>query len=85
MSRNKLSTNYNLNSFIQLTVFDMHKHEDLDLAILSALLKGQGATNLDQLHDQLKLALTWNRSDVAEEKIFTQDISWPTGQYANIL
>ena len=24
----------------QITVFDMNKHEDLDLAILSALLKG---------------------------------------------
>ena len=27
---------------LQITVFDMNKHEDLDLAILSALLKGIG-------------------------------------------
>jgi len=27
--------------------------------------------------DQLKLALTWNRVDVAEEKIFTPDADWP--------
>lgn len=26
---------------------------------------------------QLKLALTWNRVDVAEEKIFTPDTDWP--------
>ena len=25
---------------LQITVFDMNKHEDLDMAILSALLKG---------------------------------------------
>ncbi len=40
---------------------------------------GQGATNLQQIHDQLKLALTWNRSDVAEEKIFALNHNWPTG------
>lgn len=40
---------------------------------------GQGATNEKQLHDQLRLAITWNRSDIAEEKIFTQNIMWPSG------
>ena len=34
---------------------------------------GQGASQMDQL----KLALTWNRVDVAEEKIFTPDTDWP--------
>ena len=34
---------------------------------------GQGASQMDQL----KLALTWNRVDVAEEKIFTPDSDWP--------
>ena len=34
---------------------------------------GKGASKLDQL----KLALTWNRIDVAEEKIFTPDTDWP--------
>ena len=34
---------------------------------------GQGASQMDQL----KLALTWNRVDVAEEKIFTPDADWP--------
>ena len=30
--------------------------------------------------DQLKLALTWNRVDVAEEKIFTPDTDWPVSR-----
>ena len=30
--------------------------------------------------DQLKLALTWNRVDVAEEKIFTPDADWPVSE-----
>ena len=34
---------------------------------------GQGASQMDQL----KLALTWNRVDMAEEKIFTPDADWP--------
>ena len=40
---------------------------------------GQGATHIEQLLEQLTLALTWNRSDVAEEKIFNSDINWPQG------
>ena len=37
---------------------------------------GKGTSKLDQL----KLALTWNRVDVAEEKIFTPDTDWPVSQ-----
>ncbi|CAH1785123.1 unnamed protein product [Owenia fusiformis] len=62
-----------------ITVFSLNKNEDLDLAILSALLKGQGASTPEQHLDQLKLALTWNRSDIAADKIFTDDITWPQG------
>ena len=40
---------------------------------------GQGAKDFIQLRDQLRLALTWNRSDVAEEKIFTDTTMWPQG------
>ena len=38
--------------------------------------QGNDASKLDQL----KLALTWNRVDVAEEKIFTPDTDWPVSQ-----
>ena len=44
-----------------------------------AVVSGQAATSIHQLHDQLALALTWNRSDIAEEKIFNKDINWPPG------
>ncbi|XP_072177786.1 transient receptor potential cation channel subfamily M member-like 2 [Diadema setosum] len=58
-----------------LTVFEMQKgeHTDLDLAILTALLKLQAVTPINQL----SLALSWNRVDVAESRIFTDDVSLP--------
>ena len=37
---------------------------------------GQGAKN----EDQLKLAFTWNRSDIAEEKIFVKSYEWAPGE-----
>lgn len=37
---------------------------------------GEGASKMDQL----KLALTWNRVDVAEEKIFTPDTDWAVSE-----
>ncbi|XP_063963510.1 transient receptor potential cation channel subfamily M member 1-like [Lytechinus pictus] len=58
-----------------LTIFEMQKkeHIDLDLAILSALLKLHAVTPLNQL----SLAMSWDRADVAESKIFTDDVSIP--------
>lgn len=44
-------------------------------------LLGKGASKLDQL----KLALTWNRVDVAEEKIFTPDTDWPPGSLDDVM
>ncbi|XP_072042106.1 transient receptor potential cation channel subfamily M member-like 2 [Amphiura filiformis] len=60
-----------------ITVFEMDRGEnsDLDLAILTALLKGQLASPAQQL----SLALSWNRVDVAESKIFSDEIVWPDG------
>ncbi|CAG5125692.1 unnamed protein product [Candidula unifasciata] len=49
------------------------KHEELDLAILSVLLKGK--TN-SSLASQLMLAMTWNRADIAQEEIFREDVNW---------
>ncbi|TNN17360.1 Transient receptor potential cation channel subfamily M member 6 [Schistosoma japonicum] len=50
-----------------ITTFDMNKSDDLDLAILYALIKTSS-----ELDKQLELALTWDRSDIAEAKIFRQ-------------
>lgn len=49
-----------------LTTFDIRRETQLDKKILSALLKGQKM----RLHQQLYLAMIWNRVDLAEEKIF---------------
>lgn len=87
-----------------ITVYKINEKNnlELDLAILSALLKAQGACNVDSMNnacacrtdllgkgasklDQLKLALTWNRVDVAEEKIFTPDTDWPSGSLDDVM
>ncbi|PAA88976.1 hypothetical protein BOX15_Mlig008865g1, partial [Macrostomum lignano] len=61
-----------------ITVFDMNRSDDLDLAILSALLKVMDAKQLEDYKRQLNLSLTWNRSDIAAEKIFTEELQWDT-------
>ncbi|XP_068119761.1 transient receptor potential cation channel subfamily M member 2 [Hyperolius riggenbachi] len=53
--------------------------EDMDVAILQALLKAShsmdyhGQENWDH---QLKLAVSWNRPDIAQNQIFTEDWTW---------
>ncbi|PAA71725.1 hypothetical protein BOX15_Mlig017231g1 [Macrostomum lignano] len=61
-----------------ITVFDMNRSDDLDLAILSALLKVMDAKRLDDYKQQLQLSMTWNRPDIAAEKIFTEEHQWGT-------
>ncbi|CAL1527369.1 unnamed protein product [Lymnaea stagnalis] len=63
-------------------VFNMNKHEDLDLAILKVLLKVKTNSSLE---NQLKLALTWNRADIAQEEIFREDVIWKEGSLEEFL
>ncbi|XP_075140952.1 transient receptor potential cation channel subfamily M member 2 [Leptodactylus fuscus] len=64
-----------------LTIFQADKDDqhDIDVAILQALLKAslshdqQGHVNWDH---QLKLAVAWNRVDIARSEIFTDDHQW---------
>jgi hypothetical protein len=65
----------------QITVFDIGKNQDLDLAILSALLKGRSARPIDQL----QLALKWNRVDVAVEKLFTDTDLYQPGELDELM
>uniref|UniRef100_A0A7N6ANZ2 Transient receptor potential cation channel, subfamily M, member 3 n=1 Tax=Anabas testudineus TaxID=64144 RepID=A0A7N6ANZ2_ANATE len=62
---------------ICITVFRMGSegHQDIDLAILTALLKGANAS----APDQLSLALAWNRVDIARSQIFIYGQQWPVG------
>ncbi|KAM4876669.1 transient receptor potential cation channel subfamily M member 3 isoform 5-T5 [Thomomys bottae] len=60
-----------------ITVFRMGSegHQDIDLAILTALLKGANAS----APDQLSLALAWDRVDIARSQIFIYGQQWPVG------
>ncbi|XP_052279179.1 transient receptor potential cation channel subfamily M member 3-like isoform X3 [Dreissena polymorpha] len=59
-----------------ITVFRMGEGaQDIDLAILTALLKGTNAS----APDQLSLALTWDRVDIARSHIFVYGQEWPQG------
>ena len=57
----------------------MNKAEDLDMAILSVLLKAHAGGDEIQRLTQLKLALTWDRVDIAQEEIFREDVLWRQG------
>ncbi|XP_058521399.1 transient receptor potential cation channel subfamily M member 1 [Ochotona princeps] len=58
-----------------VTVFRMGSegHQDVEMAILTALLKGTNAS----APDQLSLALAWNRVDIARSQIFVFGPHWP--------
>ncbi|GFO25838.1 transient receptor potential cation channel subfamily m member 3-like [Plakobranchus ocellatus] len=65
-----------------ITIYYMSKHEDLDLAILSVLLKVETNSSREK---QLKLALTWDRADIAQEEIFREDVIWKPGSLEEFL
>ncbi|KAH3703778.1 hypothetical protein DPMN_078825 [Dreissena polymorpha] len=61
-----------------MSVFDLDSEtgmKEIDVVMLQALLKAYK----NQVIDQLRLALAWNRIDVAKSDIFTDDKQWPTG------
>ncbi|CAH2294154.1 transient receptor potential cation channel subfamily M member 6 [Pelobates cultripes] len=60
-----------------ITIFDAESEEqqDIDVAILTALLKG---TNMSA-PDQLSLALAWNRVDIAKKHILVYGQHWKVG------
>ena len=58
----------------------MNKHDELDLAILSVLLKSHSGADKYRRDHQLKLALMWNRVDIAREEIFREDVLWEQGR-----
>ncbi|KAJ8309654.1 hypothetical protein KUTeg_012798 [Tegillarca granosa] len=55
--------------------------QDIDIAVLKALLKA----NKDQALDQLKLALAWNRIDIVKNELFTGDRMWKPGELNEIM
>ncbi|XP_066544155.1 transient receptor potential cation channel subfamily M member 2 isoform X2 [Amia ocellicauda] len=66
-----------------LTVFRMDEagHNEVDVAILQALLKAPASKTSDSQERQnwarqLELAVRWNRVDIAKSEIFTKDRQW---------
>uniref|UniRef100_A0A914WJN1 Transient receptor potential cation channel subfamily M member 3 n=1 Tax=Plectus sambesii TaxID=2011161 RepID=A0A914WJN1_9BILA len=60
-----------------VTVFRLgenHPQQDVDHAILTALLKGQNLAG----PDQLALTLAWNRVDIAQSDVFVLGQEWPS-------
>ncbi|CAB4068423.1 TRPM3 [Lepeophtheirus salmonis] len=62
-----------------ITVFrctgDSGEETELDQVILTALFKSQQLSPMEQL----SLALSWNRSDIAKKEIFSYGHEWPRG------
>ncbi|KAK9542186.1 hypothetical protein VZT92_000069 [Zoarces viviparus] len=58
-----------------ITVFRMGSEgqQDIEMSILTALLKGTNAS----ASDQLSLVLAWNRVDIARSQIFVSGHRWP--------
>ncbi|XP_070771465.1 transient receptor potential cation channel subfamily M member 2 [Enoplosus armatus] len=64
-----------------LTVFRVSEdiHGDVDVAILQALLKASRTSEslgIESWKRQLELAIAWNRVDIAETEIFTEESQW---------
>ncbi|XP_029283252.1 transient receptor potential cation channel subfamily M member 1-like [Cottoperca gobio] len=64
-----------------ITVFRMGSEgqQDIEMSILTALLKGTNAS----ASDQLSLALAWNRVDIARSQIFVYGHHWPPVKSSN--
>ncbi|XP_029431238.1 transient receptor potential cation channel subfamily M member 7-like isoform X2 [Rhinatrema bivittatum] len=60
-----------------ITVFHIgsEEHQDIDVAILKALLKGTNASAFDQL----VLTLAWDRVDIAKNHVFVYGQQWLVG------
>ncbi|XP_061579658.1 transient receptor potential cation channel subfamily M member 2 isoform X2 [Cololabis saira] len=64
-----------------LTIFRLSEssHMDVDVAILQALLKASKSVESpgnESWKRQLELAIAWNRVDIAETEIFTEESQW---------
>ncbi|KAK7469456.1 hypothetical protein BaRGS_00036522, partial [Batillaria attramentaria] len=66
---------------ISVYELDAKGRSDVDMAILKGLLKA----NKDNVVAQLELALAWNRVDVAQSEIFTENRTWRSGQLDEIM
>uniref|UniRef100_A0A663LS79 Transient receptor potential cation channel subfamily M member 7 n=1 Tax=Athene cunicularia TaxID=194338 RepID=A0A663LS79_ATHCN len=66
-----------------ITVFHIgsDEHQDIDVAILTALLKGTNASAFDQL----VLTLAWDRVDIAKNHVFVYGQQWLVGSLEQVM
>ncbi|XP_074164293.1 transient receptor potential cation channel subfamily M member 4 [Sminthopsis crassicaudata] len=50
--------------------------EEFETVVLRALVKACGSSEASAYMDELRLAVTWNRVDIAQSEIFRGDIKW---------
>ncbi|XP_041438825.1 transient receptor potential cation channel subfamily M member 2 [Xenopus laevis] len=78
-----------MGSLLTILREDKTEEQGMDVAILQALLKASRSTDLsgqENWDHQLKLAVAWNRPDIAESQIFTEDWMWkPSDLYPSLM
>ncbi|XP_044540607.1 transient receptor potential cation channel subfamily M member 5-like, partial [Gracilinanus agilis] len=72
-----------------LTVHDFEQDgsEELDTIILKALVKAckSHSQEAQEYLDELKLAVAWNRVDIAKSEIFSGDVEWKSGDLEEVM
>uniref|UniRef100_G3VLB6 Transient receptor potential cation channel subfamily M member 5 n=1 Tax=Sarcophilus harrisii TaxID=9305 RepID=G3VLB6_SARHA len=72
-----------------LTVHDFERDgsEELDTVILKALVKAckSHSQEAQEYLDELKLAVAWNRIDIAKSEIFSGDVEWKSGDLEEVM
>ncbi|XP_043827966.1 transient receptor potential cation channel subfamily M member 5 [Dromiciops gliroides] len=72
-----------------LTIHDFEQEgsEELDTVILKALVKAckSHSQEAQEYLDELKLAVAWNRIDIAKSEIFSGDVEWKSGDLEEVM
>uniref|UniRef100_A0A8D0C733 Transient receptor potential cation channel subfamily M member 5 n=1 Tax=Salvator merianae TaxID=96440 RepID=A0A8D0C733_SALMN len=72
-----------------LTVYNFEQEgsEELDTIILKALVKAckSHSQEAQEYLDELKLAVAWNRVDIAKSEIFNGDVEWKSGDLEEVM
>ncbi|KAI7814824.1 putative transient receptor potential cation channel subfamily M member 5 [Triplophysa rosa] len=70
-----------------LTVHDPEQDSELDTVILKALVKAckSQSSEAQDFLDELKLAVAWNRVDIAKSEIFNGDIQWSAQDLEDVM
>ncbi|XP_074086912.1 transient receptor potential cation channel subfamily M member 5 [Macrotis lagotis] len=67
--------------------FEQDSSEELDTVILKALVKAckSQSQEAQEYLDELKLAVAWNRIDIAKSEIFSGDVEWKSGDLEEVM